>query len=85
MARVTVYTMEYCPYCVQAKGLLARRGIPFVEILVPDDDEAQWEALRERSGMRTMPQIFHGDRLVGGYMELAELDRQDQLASLKSP
>jgi glutaredoxin 3 len=85
MAKVTVYTMEYCPYCLQAKALLKRRGIPFEEILVPDDDDAQWEALRQRSGMRTMPQIFHGDRLVGGYLELSALDARDQLASLKGP
>jgi glutaredoxin 3 len=83
MAKVTLYTMEYCPYCKQAKGLLTRRGIAFEEILVPDDDNAQWDALYKRSGMRTMPQIFDGDRLVGGYQELVELDGQDQLASLK--
>jgi glutaredoxin 3 len=83
MAKVTLYTMEYCPYCKQAKALLTRRGIAFEEILVPDDDEAQWDALLKRSGMRTMPQIFHGDRLIGGYQELSELDGQDALASLK--
>ncbi|HUP58178.1 MAG TPA: glutaredoxin domain-containing protein [Bdellovibrionota bacterium] len=83
MAKVTLYTMEYCPYCKQAKALLTRRGIAFEEILVPDDDEAQWDALQKLSGMRTMPQIFHGDRLIGGYQELSELDGQDALASLK--
>lgn len=81
---VTVYTMEYCPYCKNAKELLKRRGIAFTETMVPDDDEAQWDALFKRSGMKTMPQIFHGDKLIGGYQELAKLDGQDQLASLKS-
>lgn len=81
--KVSVYTMRFCPYCTRAKNLLTQRGIPFEEILVPDDDEAQWDALYERSGMRTMPQIFHGDRLIGGYSELAELEKRDQLRSLK--
>ena len=76
--------MEYCPYCMQAKRLLTKRGIEFEEILVPDDDEAQWNALYARSGMRTMPQVFHGERLIGGYQELSMLDSQDQLASLKT-
>lgn len=80
---VTVYTMESCPYCVRAKDLLKRRGIAFKEILVPYDDDAQWEALYEKSGMRTMPQIFAGERLIGGYSDLAALDVQDQLASLR--
>ena len=75
--------MEYCPYCIQAKRLLERRGVAFEEVLVPDEDEAQWDALYKRSGMRTMPQIFHGDRLIGGHFELSALDAKDQLASLK--
>lgn len=83
MPSVTVYTMEYCPYCERAKALLKRRGIAFKETLVPNDDDAQWDALFKKSGMRTMPQIFNGESLVGGYQQLAELDEQDQLASLK--
>lgn len=80
---VTVYTMNFCPYCKRAKELLGSRGIPFQEKLIPDDDEAQWDELERRSGMKTMPQIFNGDKLIGGYTELAELDRKDKLASLK--
>ena len=81
--KVVVYTMDFCPYCKRAKELLTRRGIPFTEILVPEEDDPQWEALEKRSGMKTMPQIFNGDALVGGYDDLATLDRKDQLASLK--
>jgi glutaredoxin 3 len=81
--KIQVYTMQYCPYCLRAKNLLTQRGIPFHEILVSTDDDAQWDALYKRSGMRTMPQIFAGDRLIGGYTELAELEKQDQLQSLK--
>lgn len=80
---VTVYTMEFCPYCVRAKELLKRRGISFREVLVSMDDDEQWRALEKRSGMKTMPQIFHGEELVGGYTDLAALDQKDQLSSLK--
>jgi glutaredoxin 3 len=82
-AQVMVYTMAFCPYCERAKALLKQRGIAYQEKLVPMDDDAQWDALYKRSGMRTMPQIFAGDRLIGGYTELAELDRQDGLKSLR--
>jgi glutaredoxin 3 len=79
---VVVYTMHYCPYCERAKQLLKSRGILFQEVLVPEEDDAAWDALFERSGMKTMPQIFAGDRLIGGYSDLAALDQKDQLRSL---
>jgi glutaredoxin 3 len=82
-AQVTVYTMEYCPFCLRAKDLLKRRGIDFKEVMVPMDDDAQWEALEKKSGMKTMPQIFHGEQLIGGFQDLSALDQKDQLASLK--
>jgi glutaredoxin 3 len=81
--KVTVYTMDYCPYCERAKALLKQRGIAFEEVRVPEDDDAQWEALEKKSGMKTMPQIWAGSRLIGGYNELALEDRKDQLSSLK--
>jgi glutaredoxin 3 len=80
---VTVYTMDYCHYCERAKALLKQRGVPFEEVRVPEDDDAQWDSLYEKSGMRTMPQIFAHGKLVGGYAELAAQDTKDQLTSLK--
>jgi glutaredoxin len=47
------------------------------------DDDAQWDELEKKSGMKTMPQIFHGDRLIGGFQDLSTLDQKDQLGSLK--
>ena len=82
-SNVTIYTMEFCPYCVRAKELMKRRGVAFKEVLVPMDDEAQWQDLEKRSGMKTMPQLFNGDQLIGGFTELSALDQKDQLASLK--
>jgi len=81
---VTVYTMDFCPYCERAKALLKQRGIPYSEIRVPMDDDSQWESLEKRSGLKTMPQIFHGERLVGGFNDLSALDSKDRLESLKA-
>jgi glutaredoxin 3 len=81
--KVIVYTANPCPYCSQAKALLSRRGVAFEEKLISYDDEDAWDELEKRSGMKTMPQIFVDDRLVGGFTELAALDQKDQLGSLK--
>lgn len=85
LKKTVVYTMENCPYCLEAKKLLQRRGIVYEEIRVQWDDDAQWDALYVRSGLRTMPQIFCGDELIGGYQDLAKRDAQDELLSLQSP
>jgi glutaredoxin 3 len=81
--KVKVYTMNYCPYCERAKALLTQRGVAYEEIRVAEDDDATWDALYKKSGMRTMPQIFAGERLIGGFTELAAEDARDRLASLK--
>lgn len=78
-----VYTGENCPYCVRAKALLKERGIPYEEVKLGWDDDSAWDELAKKSGMQTVPQIFQGDRLIGGYTELAALDAQDQLQSLR--
>ncbi|MGZ3653802.1 MAG: glutaredoxin domain-containing protein [Bdellovibrionota bacterium] len=82
MKPVIVYTAPSCPYCVQAKELLKRRAVPFQEILIGWDDEAGWKEAEKRSGMKTMPQIFIDGKIVGGYTELAALDRSGELATL---
>ena len=85
MAKVTVYTTDYCPYCVRAKDLLKRRGVAFEEFKLgqgPDDDQA-WDELYLRSQMRTVPQIFADGKILGGFTELSALDQKDQLAWLK--
>lgn len=79
MKKVTVYTAQSCPYCVRAKDLLQRRGIPFEEILVGWDDEEAWKKMYERSGMKTVPQIFVGDKCLGGYTDIAALDQAGNL------
>ncbi len=83
MSQVTIYTTEHCGYCEAAKSLLKSKGIAFSETKVARDDGAKRVELLAKSGMKTFPQIFHNDKLIGGFTELAELDRAQGLDSLK--
>ncbi len=87
MNPVRVYTTRICGYCFAAKRLLAGRDIPFEEIDVSDDrDQRMW--LVEASGQRTVPQIFIGERSIGGYTELRAIARSgelDRLLTAESP
>jgi glutaredoxin 3 len=82
--RIVVYSGPSCFYCLRAKRLLRERGITFEEIDVAADSERQ-AAMIQASGRRTVPQIFIDGRPIGGYDELAALDREGALASLISP
>lgn len=81
--KITIYTMKVCPYCVKAKAILKQRGLGFEEILIDDWSDEQWETQEKRSGMKTVPQIYFGEKLIGGCSDLEALDQKDQLASLK--
>jgi glutaredoxin 3 len=78
---VTVYTSGWCPYCERAKGLLKQKNVVFGEINVEDDGKFREEMIA-RSNRRTVPQIFIGDRHVGGCDDLFELDRSGELDRL---
>ncbi len=81
MATVKVYTKKVCPYCTRAKALLGRKGVPYVEIDVENDDPLRaW--LVEATGQRTVPQVFVGDRSLGGFSDVDALDRQGKLDAL---
>jgi glutaredoxin 3 len=76
--KVTVYTTTYCPYCVRAKALLTRKGVAYEEIPVEGNDQLRsW--LVEQSGQRTVPQVFVGDRSLGGFSDLEALDQEGKL------
>jgi glutaredoxin 3 len=76
---VTVYTTRICPYCVAAKRLLGERGIAYREIDVTgDDDKRAW--LLDTTKRRTVPQIFIGESPIGGFDDLAAMDRSGELA-----
>ena len=82
MQPVVIYTKSTCPYCHAAKDLLNQKGAAFDEISV-DGDRATQAKMSERAGGRTtVPQIFVGDTHVGGYDDLAALDRAGQLNGL---
>lgn len=81
---VTVYSTRICPYCVAAKRLLSQRGIAYREIDVTGDD-AKRAWLLETTKRRTVPQIFIGEAAIGGYDELAAMDRSGELARRMAP
>ncbi|WBU59775.1 glutaredoxin 3 [Paracoccus albus] len=82
MADVEIYTTPTCPFCLAAKRLLDSKGVAFREIDV-SKDPADREAMMQRAnGKRSVPQIFIGDRHVGGSDDLHELDRNGKLDPL---
>ena len=81
MARVEIYTTSYCPFCVRAKQLLQSKNIAYVEHNMDGKDE-ELIALKNRTGWRTVPQIFIDDELVGGFTELAAKDARGELKGL---
>ena len=78
---ITLYVSDWCPYCQRAKSLLRQKQVAFNEINVEDDEKFREEMLA-RSNRRTVPQIFVGDKHIGGYDELYALDRSGELDRL---
>jgi glutaredoxin 3 len=77
-ANIIIYSTSRCPYCVRAKALLARKGMPFTEILVDEDDKLRDEMI-EKSQRYTVPQIFINDQHIGGFDDLYAFDRSGKL------
>jgi glutaredoxin 3 len=78
---VTLYMSDWCPYCQRARGLLTQKNVVFSEINVEDDGKSREEMIA-RCNRRTVPQIFIGDKHVGGCDDLFELDRSGELDRL---
>jgi glutaredoxin 3 len=79
---VTMYSTGWCPYCDRARALLERKSVAVREVKV-DEDPAERDAMLKRSGgRRTVPQIFVGDRHVGGFDDLYALDKAGELDKL---
>ncbi|MBU2134955.1 MAG: glutaredoxin 3 [Alphaproteobacteria bacterium] len=81
MPNVTLYTKPFCPYCVRAMTLLEKKGVEFTEIEAAFDPEKRQE-MNQRSGRNTFPQIFIGDRHIGGCDDMMELERAGELDAL---
>lgn len=77
-AEVIVYATRFCPYCMMARRLLNKKGIEFTEISV-SGDTALWDDMEQKSGRNTVPQIFINGESVGGYDDIAALDREGDL------
>ena len=82
MQPVTIYTTRICPYCMNAKRLLDKKGAAYEEIRVDTADEKYQEMLSLSNGLRTVPQIFIGSTHVGGCDDLYALEKQGKLSPL---
>lgn len=75
---VTMYSTRFCPYCVAARRLLTAKGVEYEDIAVDGDPELR-RSMTERAGQRTVPQIWIGETHVGGFTELAAMDKRGEL------
>ncbi len=77
-AKVIVYTKQNCPFCVRAKRLLDKKGVAYEEVDVEGNDDLRvW--LAESTGQMTLPQIFAGERSLGGFSDVDALEREGKL------
>ena len=82
MAKVVMYSTAVCPFCLMAERLLRSKGVADIEKIRVDLDPARRDEMLQRTGRRTVPQIYVGERHVGGYDDLAALDRAGGLDPL---
>lgn len=82
MAKVELYTKDYCPYCARAKSLLRKKGVAYIEYDITADGEKRDEMLARAPGWMTVPQIFIDDRHIGGSDDLLALDERGGLDPL---
>lgn len=79
---VVMYSTAWCGYCYRARKLLERKGVAVQEVKIDEDPREREIMLARSGGRRTVPQIFIGERYVGGYDELAALDRAGELDAM---
>ena len=82
MQPITIYTTMFCPYCSSAKRLLSKKGAEFTEIDVTMRSDLREAMTRRAGGQRTVPQIFIGERHIGGSDDLHALDAKGELDAL---
>ena len=82
MARIRMYSTAVCPFCLRAEMLLKAKGITEIEKIRVDLDPRQREEMVQKTGRRSVPQIYIGDAHVGGFDELAALEHAGKLDSL---
>ncbi len=82
MAKVLMYSTGVCPYCIQAERLLTAKGVTVIDKIRVDLQPEQRAIMMEKTGRRTVPQIYIGDTHVGGFDDLSALDRTGGLDTL---
>jgi glutaredoxin 3 len=82
MSNVTIYTKPYCPYCIRAVSLLEQKGVAFTEIEAAFDPDTRQEMVQRAGGRATFPQIFIGERHIGGCEVVLALERSGELDRL---
>jgi glutaredoxin 3 len=82
VAKITMYSTGVCPFCQMAERLLRSKGVSAIEKIRVDLEPERRAEMMERTGRRTVPQIYIGDRHVGGFDDLSALDRAGQLDGL---
>lgn len=82
MTQVMMYSTRSCPFCVRAEQLLARKCVSNLDKILVDTDPVRREEMLHRSGRRSVPQIFIGERHVGGFDDLARLESAGELDAL---
>ena len=82
MPAVTIYTKPFCPYCTRALALLNEKGVEFTEIEAAYDPAKKQEMMQRSGGKATFPQIFIGDRHIGGCDDMMALEDRGQLDPL---
>ena len=82
MTRIVIYSTGSCPYCIMAEKLLHSKGVEEIEKIRIDLEPARHIEMLEKTGRRTVPQIYIGETHVGGYEDLAILNRKDGLVKL---
>lgn len=85
MTEVTLYGTQICPFCRRAEQLLKSKGVTDLKKIAVDLDPSQLDIMIARTGRRSVPQIFVGDTHVGGYDDLAALDREGRLDEMLRP
>jgi glutaredoxin 3 len=82
MARIIMYATGVCPYCLMAERLLTKKGVTRIDKIRVDLDPSQRVQMMQRTGRRTVPQIYINDTHVGGFEDLAALDHAGALDAL---
>lgn len=83
--QVRMYSTAVCPYCLMAERLLKSKGVEEIDKVRIDLDPAERDAMMQKTGRRTVPQIYIGDTHVGGFDDLSALDRAGKLDALLNP